>query len=84
MDNNKINNKIDIPRKNKFYEEKNNKILNEKDKDIDKYIKYNNQNKYRANSEDLINKKEFDDTNKELNKDKYIKNDSTKNYIEKY
>ena len=84
MDNNKINNKIDIPRKNKFYEEKNNKIPNEKDKDIDKYIKYNNQNKYRANSEDLINKKEFDDTNKELNKDKYIKNDSTKNYIEKY
>ena len=84
MDNNKINNKIDIPRKNKFYEEKNNKILNEKDKDIDKYIKYNNQNKYRANSEDLINKKELDDTNKELNKDKYIKNDSTKNYIEKY
>ena len=84
MDNNKINNKIDIPRKNKFYEEKNNKILNEKDKDIDKYIKYNNQNKYRANSEDLINKKEFDDTNKELNKDKYIKNDSTKNYIEKH
>ena len=81
MDNNKINNNIDIPRKNKFYEEKNNKILNEKDKDIDKYIKYNN---YRANSEDLINKKEFDDTNKELNKDKYIKNDSTKNYIEKY
>ena len=84
MDNNKINNNIDIPRKNKFYEEKNNKILNEKNKDIDKYIKYNNQNKYRANSEDLINKKEFDDTNKELNKDKYIKNDSTKNYIEKY
>ena len=84
MDNNKINNKIDIPRKNKFYEEKNNKILNEKDKDIDKYIKYNNQNKYRENSEDLINKKEFVDTNKELNKDKYIKNDSTKNYIEKY
>ena len=84
MDNNKINNNIDIPRKNKFYEENNNKILNEKDKDIDKYIKYNNQNKYRANSEDLINKKEFDDTNKELNKDKYIKNDSTKNYIEKY